>query len=1041
VQFVHITDLHYARNSPFQKALIESLLSDAKELLANGTSPELLIFSGDLVNNPDDANIYEDFETFFLQPLLMALSLQPSSAIFCPGNHDVSQAAMKEWQDERRKLVEAMERGQDALDKLIQTAPTKAYLRALSPGFFKLADRCGHGWSNPLAHHYSFPTKKISLVALNTGYGCGLEGSKYDRGKLAISAATALGTFQMAPKDHRVVSLMHHTPSDLNESTSRVLMPVISNNSTVHLFGHVHQPNPTVQIASGSSCFMIQGGALYEKDGQYNGYSSVSIAPSEAHIAAHYRTYYVDRQQFDVGTNVAPNGVFYSSPASKSYWENLIPPASNDDVSLWLMETSESVAKELDKTITEKSLRDTFVEPMITKKSQADETANSNQRFSIADILKSTDDTVISCATEYGATALLSYLTMEFHNDCMSLPKSVVPLFLDGRRIRGVYEASVTKALRTALPESDDKRFKLAPLHDSGRLVVLVDDIDPSSIQHTNFIKAVRAYFPRARLIVAMKLDLLNTERLRPVIGIDKFDLLHVGALSRGRVRSLVEKWRLPHGYQIDTVVDEIHSRFQSLGIPQTAVYVAIYLSVLESIEGYNPINSSTVIETFVESSLQKYKPQYAFRSSFDYRNQIHYLGFIAEQMCRKNLFIIEYEEMYRLTKEHFDGIGVEHDYSKLIRHFIDNKVFADEGNSMYFRYNIFLSFFIAQQMQQSQEFLTWMLHDQRYTSYINEFDIYCGLSRQDINTLEFFSGEFGRLSATLEELVKPLSWTDRLEKLSIPAAKKTDTEDLTRSIEKQLTGITSASERDDAMSNTMQETDVKPMTERPEVMGTIPQWIMTLRAYTVALKNLENIPREKKEFHVQRVLQGWSTVILYGCIAFKEIIEERAIHFGNAHLKIELPEKVDARLLRMIFLTIPVLISEMLRRDLGSQKLALQLKNDSLAPTLSDSFLQTALYADLKLPEYNNRLKAFRAKADAHSSLIFQEILLIKMRTLFLRLGLQENEQYSFLSIAAEISADLKGLTGEEHQREIDRYTNDLRKRDQVNRLRDNMQ
>jgi len=137
-----------------------------------------------------------------------------------------------------------------------------------------------------------------------------------------------------------------------------------------------------------------------------------------------------------------------------------------------------------------------------------------------------------------------------------------------------------------------------------------------------------------------------------------------------------------------------------------------------------------------------------------------------------------------------------------------------------------------------------------------------------------------------LEELVKPLSWTDRLEKLSIPVVKKTDTEDLTRSIEKQLTGNISTSERDDAVSNTMQETDVKPMTERPEVMGTIPQWIMTLRAY------------------------------------FKEIIEERAIHFGNIRLQLELPEKVDARLLRMIFLSIPVIISEMLRRDLDRKSL-----------------------------------------------------------------------------------------------------------------------
>jgi hypothetical protein len=116
-------------------------------------------------------------------------------------------------------------------------------------------------------------------------------------------------------------------------------------------------------------------------------------------------------------------------------------------------------------------------------------------------------------------------------------------------------------------------------------------------------------------------------------------------------------------------------------------------------------------------------------------------------------------------------------------------------------------------------------------------------------------------------------------------------------------------------------------------------------------------------------------------------------------------------------------------------------LKNDSLVATLSDHFLQTGLYADLKLPEYLGRSKAFRKRADKQASLIFQELLLLKMRMLFLRLGLEDDEQHGFLAIAAEISADLKGLSGEERQREIDRYTTELRKKDQVNRLRDSMQ
>ena len=39
VQFLHVTDLHYAKNSPFQLALIESLLKDAKTLVASGHAP------------------------------------------------------------------------------------------------------------------------------------------------------------------------------------------------------------------------------------------------------------------------------------------------------------------------------------------------------------------------------------------------------------------------------------------------------------------------------------------------------------------------------------------------------------------------------------------------------------------------------------------------------------------------------------------------------------------------------------------------------------------------------------------------------------------------------------------------------------------------------------------------------------------------------------------------------------------------------------------------------------------------------------------
>jgi hypothetical protein len=170
---------------------------------------------------------------------------------------------------------------------------------------------------------------------------------------------------------------------------------------------------------------MIQGGALYERSGLYNGYSCVACSVDNSHLVARYRTYYVDREEFDVGTNVAPKGAVFNSPAGTSYWENLVPAPSNDDVCLWLLETSDAVAKELDATITGKSLLATFVEPPITKQqSQDDEAVNTGYRFTIEDILKSRNHTALYCPTEHGATSILSLLAMKFHSDCaINLPK------------------------------------------------------------------------------------------------------------------------------------------------------------------------------------------------------------------------------------------------------------------------------------------------------------------------------------------------------------------------------------------------------------------------------------------------------------------------------------------------------------------------------------------------------------------------------------------------------------------------------------------
>jgi hypothetical protein len=310
----------------------------------------------------------------------------------------------------------------------------------------------------------------------------------------------------------------------------------------------------------------------------------------------------------------------------------------------------------------------------------------------------------------------------------------------------------------------------------------------------------------------------------------------------------------------------------------------------------------------------------------------------------------------------------------------------------------------------------------------------------QDIDLLDFLSEQFSDFSSTLEGYVRPLAWADRLEKLNLLPAKKEDSVAFTDSINKQLTGDMKAETRDEAVDQKEPTNDVRPLIKRPDTEHILLLWIQTLRAYTVSLKNLENIPKAQKEHHLQKILEGWSTVMLYSCILFKEIVEKRTLQIGPVTFKINLPDTLDARILRLIFLHIPVYITDVVRRDLGSQKLALQLRNNGIAKTLSESFLQTSLYADLKLDEYLGQLAKFRDRASENNSHIFLEFMLIKLRDIFLRLGLAFHEQEAFLRMAGQLSADIKGLTGDDHQREVDRYVVDLRKRDQVQRLKDNI-
>jgi hypothetical protein len=289
-----------------------------------------------------------------------------------------------------------------------------------------------------------------------------------------------------------------------------------------------------------------------------------------------------------------------------------------------------------------------------------------------------------------------------------------------------------------------------------------------------------------------------------------------------------------------------------------------------------------------------------------------------------------------------------------------------------------------------------------------------------------------------MEEIVAPLAWNEALESLKLPAVKSKDRGGFIDGISKQLSGGgLSNAERDAALEGReAPNSDVRPAVKRAATTSALLRWLLCLRAYTVALKNLENIPRGDKEKHLRLVLEGWAATMRYACLAFRDIVEEREFSIGSTKYQVKLPAKLSAGLLRFLFLCIPVIVSSALRNDLGTQKLSLLLRDRKLQLTLGASFLQTSLYADMKLNEYVGELKAFMGAAS--NSQFFLEAMLLKMRDIYVRFGLTGDEQKGFRRLAAELSADLKGLKGEERSQHLSTFANDLDKVEQVAKLRE---
>jgi len=495
-----------------------------------------------------------------------------------------------------------------------------------------------------------------------------------------------------------------------------------------------------------------------------------------------------------------------------------------------------------------------------------------------------------------------------------------------------------------------------------------------------------------------------------------------------------MRSWKLPLRASEDVTLDQVITRFRELGIPLTPVYLTLLFSLYEQDPSFRPTNTPSLVENFVEKVLGKSSGSFG-RGSFDYKNSVSLLAYLAERMIVGDSYTVEYSTLYQWADEYLKAIDLPEDIHALVTRFTKSGIFSSVSNSVYFKHDMFLAYFAAQRMISSQNFFN-VIASCAYR-FPQEADIFCGLMRFDNNIITILGTQFADVDRRLKEQFTLLPSLDSLEEFELPNDESIEA--MFSAVTDQLTSkAMNESDRDKMLDHEVKKPVVYKPLRRPESKLVALEWFKTLRTYSIVLKNLEEIGADQKELHMAVIIEAWARAIVYLIVIVRMVFDE-GIEVGGVNINFN---KVFGErkpfVLRCLFISLPMIVSGYLRTDLGTEKLRKVLGNTDPAgnESVAIRFLNEMLYLDLRLPDFMQRTKKFAGSI--REKRYFVESLLVKLQDSYIRFPLEdESSDVEYRGLLAQLTVDASGKRGTERDKAISRRMQEMKKKQLVAKLK----
>lgn len=1024
---LHISDFHFTRRKYVdQRTVVEALEKDLQKLCIGHRRPDVIIFSGDLVNaaGPDS---HEDAYDNILAKVAKATGCSDDRIFISPGNHDLARIHVQESRDQHRIWREAA-KDTDSLNDLYYSADLTDTIRKKFEGFFQL-DRYlsensvkyrNHFVTVYRIEHINIDIISINTAALSTG---GLAGLDPDEGNLAVPEHAILESMASLTEGSYKIYVTHHPLEMLNQDNENLLRRLIESNGDMHLFGHMHSPVPRNLTSSTRNVFSNQSGAIFtHRHKSHIGYALISFCRVKKHYETHVRTYFSDRMAFEKAIDKLDDGKFYSSAEAKKFWGEIGTPVDLTTFRAFLYGpcladfNAEIEASDADREVHQKFVPPPMKRTVIQATSTDGTKAVDETSVPFDKLLRDDGNFIIYALAEHGRTTVLKEMAFQTLTNAKELRFPRLPIMVDFEDIK--YSANQLKRLIKSRAPSLPNGIEFDSLLNLGYVCILFDDVSFSDTRRMSILREFVHNYPKPRYIFSSAASSAapHGAHVNPEMPIH-FDFVELRPLRRKEMRELVAK--LNRGTDIDTVLDKLHSEFMEINIPFTAANCTILMTIYDVNNGFSPINRSVLIEQFVDATLKKASVDQSRRETFDYSNKTNLLAHIASWMAKNNDYTPEMESVRNVIKSYLDLVGLNAPVDQLFSEFLSARIFVKRPEQrMSFRYRSVLEYFIALQMFYDDQFRDWIMEECRYLQYGNEIQYYSGKKRNDLPLLNEIGIRFGAICADLDADSRPIDLKD-IQSHKLPRKNEELMDDL---LESYLERPLSKEERDaEIEADLPQDVENRQEVFRPEIKDPGHKLLLSLILYSGVVKNMELIDNASKQFHLKNIWLGWSLFWLLSLMVVPEIARHRRFRLNGVLYEYNAPQALsDSELARSISLNIPTGISKFVFATLGTEKLERQLTEPSLEDheePLSFEFLRTSLIADLKLPSTPGAIKS--AIERLKSSPYLSESLIWKIASLRRMNDISQSHMNSISGHIAAAIADINGVKNEKKSSE----------------------